>query len=326
MKHCRVIDDHICFHDKTCLDVLSLFNTRYDLFKRIYSHKTSKAVEYMICDVMRFANKAFKITDKIDNAADFIELTDNLISRIQWTSTDTNDEGLRKAKQLIHRIQTRNLYKCCGYVLLHHQVVGNHFLNLLRNNNNEIDDDYKIANVSNMKINYHLLEKQWKKEILNILKRHCDIEDDGILCQLMSLSYGMEVRHPIHRVYFYNSKSPKSSHSNIDANQISMLHDASRFREIIFRVYVKDKLYAQSLEKAFKTFCAEKELINDQNESFSLGLSPKTTPPRSHTRKDKRMIDTTPESLRNMKRNLEHEFDTEKVIKTDQSASTKLYD
>merc|ERR1711879_132294 len=73
LTHCRVIGDHICFLDKTNYDVQILFNTRYDLFKRVYSHKTSKAVEFMICDVLRYANPVFKITEKLSDPADFME-------------------------------------------------------------------------------------------------------------------------------------------------------------------------------------------------------------------------------------------------------------
>ncbi len=52
--------------------------------KRVYSHKTSKAIEYMICDVLQLANGHFHITDKIENAKDFLELTDSIIERIRW--------------------------------------------------------------------------------------------------------------------------------------------------------------------------------------------------------------------------------------------------
>jgi len=52
MNNCRVIDDELCFHAKEAFNVYEMFHTRYSLFKRFYSHNTSKAVEYMIMDAL----------------------------------------------------------------------------------------------------------------------------------------------------------------------------------------------------------------------------------------------------------------------------------
>src|SRR5438128_1498773 len=48
MSMSRVIGNEICFYEKVDFEVYELFRTRYGLFKQIYSHSVSKAIEYMI--------------------------------------------------------------------------------------------------------------------------------------------------------------------------------------------------------------------------------------------------------------------------------------
>jgi hypothetical protein len=48
LKHTRVIDNQICFHKKEVFNVYEMFHTRYSLFKQVYSHRASKAIEFMI--------------------------------------------------------------------------------------------------------------------------------------------------------------------------------------------------------------------------------------------------------------------------------------
>lgn len=43
----RVIDDTICYDWKDAQSVYELFYSRYSLHKRVYNHKTAKAIEYV---------------------------------------------------------------------------------------------------------------------------------------------------------------------------------------------------------------------------------------------------------------------------------------
>lgn len=47
----------------------------YSLFKQVYSHRVGKAVEYMICDILKLANKVLKISDKIYKPEEYLTLT-----------------------------------------------------------------------------------------------------------------------------------------------------------------------------------------------------------------------------------------------------------
>ena len=88
LEHARVIDDQICYVNKTAYDIYLLFRTRYELFKRVYSHKTSKAIEYMICDILKYANDYYDIVSKIDNVEDYLQLTDSILPIIKLSMVD----------------------------------------------------------------------------------------------------------------------------------------------------------------------------------------------------------------------------------------------
>merc|ERR1719445_871513 len=261
---------------------------------------------------MSLANMEFKITDKIEEAADFMELTDAIIQRIKWRklSDATNEiekkrnDDMRKAKALIHRMDTRNLYKCVAYLLLDSNTVAMHGQKLKSavSSVSEIGVENKDPNTNEIvasnitiseKIEYHGIEMEWKKEIFAILQQQTnDFEafddkkqeekpckaDDILCCQLMSLSYGMETKHPIHNVRFYNPNNLNACH-RVELDQITFMNDESRFREVIFRVFVKNKACAKELKAIKKT-----------EVDRSLHLSPKTikTPPRQ---KGKRVRD-----------------------------------
>lgn len=53
----RVVDDTICYDWKDSQSVYELFHSRYSLHKRVYNHKSAKAIEYvgvchLICDLV----------------------------------------------------------------------------------------------------------------------------------------------------------------------------------------------------------------------------------------------------------------------------------
>jgi len=51
----RVIDNEICYHAKEGWNLNSLFNTRYSMFKQVYSHRVGNSIEHMIGDAFTLA-------------------------------------------------------------------------------------------------------------------------------------------------------------------------------------------------------------------------------------------------------------------------------
>jgi hypothetical protein len=53
IRHCRVIQNEICYNSKEVYNLYDLFHTRYSLHKQVYTHRVSKSIEFMIVDVFK---------------------------------------------------------------------------------------------------------------------------------------------------------------------------------------------------------------------------------------------------------------------------------
>lgn len=268
LAHCRVVDDfvddHICWKDTTAFELYAMFKTRYELYKRVYSHRTEKAVEYMICDILMHASTALNIAEMIKDPKLFLSLDDSIISRIEFMKADDQSYGLKKAQTLIKRLHERKLYKCCGYLLLSADI-------LIPFNPKSVDDEIKKHEYP--KIAYRAIEKQWTKEIYDMLeadmtdKEDVDkLEADDVKVQLMSLSFGAETQHPMSRVFFYSSRDGKVCRQ-VDCDQVTKM--GNEFREVIVRLYVKKDAWQKECERVFERFVFEKRLVREEHYEFS---------------------------------------------------------
>lgn len=101
----RVIQDTICYPDKEIFNIYELFHSRFKMHKQIYQHPVINQLDYMILDILNLVDDEFKISENINHIDNFISYTDNLIDRIQYTSTN------QQAIKLIEQIEKRELYK-----------------------------------------------------------------------------------------------------------------------------------------------------------------------------------------------------------------------
>jgi len=81
--HRRIIDEiiidennNIAYPKHCSSDIFDMFYTRYMMHKQIYTHKTVKLIEVMVCDMFKQINPFFHISDSIDNMENFCRLTD----------------------------------------------------------------------------------------------------------------------------------------------------------------------------------------------------------------------------------------------------------
>lgn len=123
MNYCAVMEDQICFYHKEVYNLYELFNTRYSLFKRIYTHRVGKAIEYMIVDAMLAADPYLGISSCIDSGEEYLRLTDCIIKEIELSKQEVTfsppshcgiyymKKELKPARSIIKRIYQRQLYK-----------------------------------------------------------------------------------------------------------------------------------------------------------------------------------------------------------------------
>jgi len=108
----------IAYHKKN-IDVISSFLfTRYMMYKHVYFHKTSRAADIMIQELLELAADVLKLPEKIKDINEFMVMTDEYITegiRFLYEHRALVDEKSRgkveKAFNLLRRLKRRDLYK-----------------------------------------------------------------------------------------------------------------------------------------------------------------------------------------------------------------------
>ena len=99
----RVINDEICYPIQAKESLYHLFFIRYQLHRRIYHHKTVKAIEILISDLLFEIEKTEKISEYINDVDKMIQLVDNFILFCPQGNSNPN------IKKIFNNINTRNL-------------------------------------------------------------------------------------------------------------------------------------------------------------------------------------------------------------------------
>ena len=79
----RVVDNQICYNQKEAYNLYEVFHVRYSLFKRVYTHKVGKAVEYMITDALIAADSVLGISSAVNDMKKYLYLDDTILNEIE---------------------------------------------------------------------------------------------------------------------------------------------------------------------------------------------------------------------------------------------------
>ncbi|KAG0270499.1 SAM domain and HD [Actinomortierella ambigua] len=217
MRMSRVIGDEICWHHKEVYNLYELYHTRFSLFKRIYTHRVSKAIEYMITDAMFAADSIMGISSAIDRGEDYLDLTDDILLQIERSK----NPGLEKAKGIIRRIRTRNLYKFVDELLI------------------PLDKKEILTK-----------ERITAFEIASCQGPNDHLEADDIIVEFLKNNYAMKDRNPVDGIKFFSKHNPSISY-HIPREKVSSLIP-SEFQECSIRVFVRDPAKVRPVHEAFR--------------------------------------------------------------------------
>jgi HD superfamily phosphohydrolase len=95
----RVINDEICYPIQAKENLYHLFFIRYQLHRRVYHHKTVKAIELMLVDLLFELEKSHKISEYLNDVEKMISLVDSFIF----------NTGNKKVNEILFKIETRQL-------------------------------------------------------------------------------------------------------------------------------------------------------------------------------------------------------------------------
>ena len=229
---------HIGVRDKEQFALYELSQLRYALHQQVYQHKTTKAIEAMICDALKFVDKKMKIFESINNPAAFTYLTDGIIDEIARTKSKDNitfsdSKEMERAKQVINRIHTRNLYSLCGEVIISE--------NREERKQGTKDGWNEVADL-----------KEYFKN-----KTEFHVEEEDFHVEEVRISYGKGNQDPIDSVIFFNKKGEitKMGKERI----YNML--PRKFLDRKIRVYCKpdDQTKRVQIKETFEDWCKKRE-------------------------------------------------------------------
>ncbi|CAI2168138.1 14688_t:CDS:10 [Funneliformis geosporum] len=239
MRYSRVIDNQITYYFKESYSIYELFHTRYSLYKKVYYHRVGKAIEYMLCDAMAEADPILGISKAIDDPEKYLQLNDTILNEIEFSK----DPMLKKSRDLIKRIRTRDLYKFV--------------------------DEFIIP----LELKDHLTEKKINsREIIAHQSDNDRLGEDDVIVNRIKLSYAKKNENPVDYVKFYNQYDIDKAF-NLEKSQVSYLIP-EQYEETIIRIFTRDcskmKPVQDCFRKLLKTFTTEPD---DPNSSGSVGYT-----------------------------------------------------
>uniref|UniRef100_A0A673UJM0 Deoxynucleoside triphosphate triphosphohydrolase SAMHD1 n=1 Tax=Suricata suricatta TaxID=37032 RepID=A0A673UJM0_SURSU len=209
-------------------NLYDMFHTRTSLHRRAYQHKVGNIIDTMITDAFLKADpyieiigsegKKYHISTAIDDMEAFTKLTDNIFLEILYSS----DPKLDAAREILKKIECRNLYKFVG------ETKPKGTTKIRKEEYKSLSEDLANAKPKNV-----VIESELKAE--------------DFIVDVISMDYGMEDQNPIDHVRFY-CKSDLSKAVMITKDQVSELLP-ERFAEQLIRVYCK-KTDTRSLSAA----------------------------------------------------------------------------
>jgi HD superfamily phosphohydrolase len=115
----------ICYPEKMVHEALNAFATRFHMHMLVYTHRSVKCIEFMITDALEAANQhifiegsrtaafpagLYRISECIYDMQALSNLKDSILDIIRYE----HKPELKKAKEILKRIDNRDLYVCVG--------------------------------------------------------------------------------------------------------------------------------------------------------------------------------------------------------------------
>jgi hypothetical protein len=127
IRNAELFDDgKICYSIKVIDDIYSSLFARFMMYKNVYFHKTSRAADQMLQEILKIAYDVLGLPNRVEDLDEFIKLTDQRIidelevlydsiyrknTKFSLTESMKNIEKLEYAHTVIDRLRKRDLWK-----------------------------------------------------------------------------------------------------------------------------------------------------------------------------------------------------------------------
>ncbi|KAI0317682.1 hypothetical protein OF83DRAFT_1120014 [Amylostereum chailletii] len=259
IKSARVIENQICYDIKDANQIYELCYTRFSLHKRIYNHKTAKAIEFMLIDGVMAAEPSLKIAEQIDNPDKYLDLTDNIMPFILMST----DPDLQLAREIFTRVQNRDLYKCVDYKafdfddceVLHDRITAEAIVEEAKKLTpgkqprvSKDDDDVEWGEEGD--------EDELDPEVL------AELTPNDVCVALSTMHYGMKDRNPLDFVRFYSKQHPNKC-AKAGRGDLSLLMP-EKFAEVLLRVYTKHARFSGIVQAGYRALV--QRVVNEHHD------------------------------------------------------------
>lgn len=226
LKNCRVINNEICYDQKEVYNIYELFHTRYSLFKRVYTHRVGKAIEYMIVDALLAAEPYLHLSEKIEDPRQYLHLTDSIVKEIERSTSD----DLATSRSILDRLRRRQLYKFVDQKII------------------PSDNAEAVARAKQLLTPAHIIQN---------VAPGVELKETDFVIEWLKINYAMKDRNPVDSTRFY-SKYHDNSSFHITQNQVSYLVPEI-YEELDIRIFAKDTSKMKEIQESFRKCLAEIE-------------------------------------------------------------------
>ncbi|EPS95195.1 hypothetical protein FOMPIDRAFT_1025878 [Fomitopsis schrenkii] len=262
----RVINDEICYHIKDANQIYELCYTRFSLHKRVYGHKTAKAIEYMIVDALLAAEPYLNFARHIFDPKRYLHLTDDIRVRIEAS------EGpeLKPARDILCRIHKRDLYRMVDWKV---------FPWAFQYDCRQIFTPERIVRAAQADEREHAAGE---RALLDALR------PEHVVVDISMMHYGMKDKNPLDTVSFYSKLNANTS-QKAKPHDVSLLMPAE-FGEVLLRIYTRETRFHEIVREAYNVILSgipgpgnatEDPLASGSDTDIDLPTPPPVaTPPR----------------------------------------------
>ncbi|KAI0773622.1 hypothetical protein C8Q74DRAFT_1265659 [Fomes fomentarius] len=281
----RVIDNEICYDIKDANQIFELCHTRMSLHKRIYTHKTAKAIEFMIVDALTLAEPTMNIARRLENPKKYIHLTDHIQADIEASE----DPRLAPAQEILHRICVRDLYKSVDFKVFQWELKADLKKTFTPESVVKAFKDLYARRASLSPEQAESLEQVAPEDAAALSSEH-------VIIDLGERHHGMKNENPLDFMKFYSKHNPNLGvHANEDDISVTLPRS---FGELQLRVYTREARFFGLVQLGYremlKVFNEMQECKKEKDDELEIDMSeekPSTpvTPPADAPAKPRTM-------------------------------------
>ncbi len=103
----------LCYSDRVLDDIFSVMVGRFMMYKNVYFHKTARAADLMIQDILKRSIGLLNLKDRIEDINEFLKLDDQrILNEIDFLhSSKPKDKDIKQLYDMVQRLRERDLWK-----------------------------------------------------------------------------------------------------------------------------------------------------------------------------------------------------------------------